>query len=101
MIDGARTLGLVTARGGSKGLPGKNLRDLCGRPLIAWSIDAALRSDAIDDLVVSTDSPEIAEVAQRSRVSPAPDLDSVVRRETGLDLCAFDRQGKGRTLTPR
>jgi N-acylneuraminate cytidylyltransferase/CMP-N,N'-diacetyllegionaminic acid synthase len=64
MIDGARVLGLVTARGGSKGLPGKNLRDLCGRPLIAWSIDAVLQSQFIDDLVVSTDSQEIANAAR-------------------------------------
>lgn len=65
MIDGKRVLGLVTARGGSKGLPGKNVRDLCGKPLIAWTIEAGLHSDAIDDLVLSTDSEEIAEVGQR------------------------------------
>ena len=68
MIDDARVLGIVTAREGSKGLPGKNLRDLCGRPLVAWSLDQALRSETIDDLVVSTDSAEIAEVAKRHGV---------------------------------
>ena len=66
MIDGSRVLGLITARGGSKGLPGKNVRDLCGRPLIAWTVDAARRSDAIDDLVVSTDSEEIAAAARQA-----------------------------------
>jgi N-acylneuraminate cytidylyltransferase/CMP-N,N'-diacetyllegionaminic acid synthase len=65
MINGLRVLGFVTARGGSKGLPGKNLRDLCGKPLIAWSIETALRSETIDELVVSTDSQEIADVSRR------------------------------------
>jgi CMP-N,N'-diacetyllegionaminic acid synthase len=54
---------VIPARGGSKGLPGKNLRSLGGRPLIAWSIDVARRSRAIDRVVVSTDDEEIAAVA--------------------------------------
>ena len=53
----------MTARGGSKGLPGKNLRPLCGRPLIQWSIDAALDCSEIDTLIVSTDDERIAELA--------------------------------------
>lgn len=57
-------LGLVTARGGSKGLPGKNLRPLAGRPLIAWTIESARESRAISRVVVSTDDPFIAEVAR-------------------------------------
>ena len=65
MIDGKRVLGLITARGGSKGLPGKNIRPLCGKPLIAWTIEAGERASAIDDLVLSTDSEEIVEVARR------------------------------------
>ena len=56
-------MALVTARGGSKGLPGKNIRPLCGRPLIQWSIDTALACDEIDALVVSTDDEQIAAVA--------------------------------------
>lgn len=65
MIDGRRVLGLITARGGSKGLPGKNVRDLCGHPLIAWTIEAATGARSLDDVVLSTDSPEIAAVAER------------------------------------
>lgn len=63
MIDGRRVLALVPARSGSKGLPGKNIRDLCGSPLIQWSIDAGLSARTVDRVVVSTDGPEIATVA--------------------------------------
>jgi CMP-N-acetylneuraminic acid synthetase len=55
-----KVLGLVTARGGSKGLPGKNLRPLAGRPLIAHTIDAARASAALDRVVLSTDDADIA-----------------------------------------
>jgi len=57
-------LAIIPARGGSKGLPGKNIRPLCGLPLIAWSIRQALATPAIDRVVVSTDSEEIAAVAR-------------------------------------
>lgn len=59
------TLALVPARGGSKGLPGKNIRTLCGKPLIAWTIDAARNAGALADAVIacSTDDPRIASVA--------------------------------------
>jgi CMP-N,N'-diacetyllegionaminic acid synthase len=63
MINNYRVLGLITARGGSKGLPGKNIRNLCGKPLIAWSIDTALQSSYLDRVVVSTDSKEIADIS--------------------------------------
>ncbi|MGH9204187.1 MAG: cytidylyltransferase domain-containing protein [Vicinamibacterales bacterium] len=58
-----KVLGVVTARGGSKTLPGKNLKLLAGKPLIAYTIDAALQSEAIDRLILSTDDPAIADVA--------------------------------------
>jgi CMP-N-acetylneuraminic acid synthetase len=54
---------LIFARGGSKGLPGKNIRMLGGKPLIAWSIEQALSVKRIDRVIVSTDSEEIADVA--------------------------------------
>ena len=57
-------LAIIPARGGSKGLPRKNLIDLGGKPLIAWSIEQALATPSIDKVVVSTDSIEIAEVAK-------------------------------------
>ena len=57
-------LAIITARGGSKGLPRKNLLLLSGRPLIGWSIAAALAAESVGRVVVSTDDPEIAEVAR-------------------------------------
>lgn len=57
-------LGLITARGGSKGLPRKNLLEICGKPLIAWTIENAKKSKHIDHIVVSTEDEEIAEIAQ-------------------------------------
>ena len=59
-----RALGLIPARGGSKEVPRKNLRHLAGRPAVAWTIDAALVSQALDYVVVSTDDEEITAVAR-------------------------------------
>ena len=59
-----KVLGVITARGGSKGIPGKNLKLLGGRPLIAYTIDAAQQSNALDRLILSTDDPAIAEAAR-------------------------------------
>jgi CMP-N-acetylneuraminic acid synthetase len=56
---------LIPARGGSKGLPRKNLRSLLGKPLLAYSIEQALSSSSITRTIVSTDDPEIAEVARQ------------------------------------
>lgn len=64
MIEGQRVLGLIPARGGSKGLPGKNVLPLGGKPLIAWSIEAASQSKHIDSIVVSSDDEEIIKVAE-------------------------------------
>jgi len=58
-------LAVIPARGGSKGLPGKNIRELRDRPLIAWSIVEALKSVHVTRVVVSTDDPEIASVARQ------------------------------------
>ncbi|NLH10450.1 MAG: acylneuraminate cytidylyltransferase family protein [Holophagae bacterium] len=59
-----RVLGLVTARGGSKGIPHKNLAPLLGRPLLAWTADAALRAHNLARVVLSTDDVSIAEVGR-------------------------------------
>lgn len=64
MINGKRVIAIIPARGGSKGLPGKNIKELCGKPLIAWSIEAGLASKYIDELMVTTDSEEIAGIAR-------------------------------------
>src|SRR5437868_14236669 len=66
-----RVLGVITARGGSKGLPGKNLRPLAGTPLIAHTIDTALAAAAFDRLILSTDDETIA-AAARSRGCDVP-----------------------------
>ena len=65
MIDGKRVLAVIPARAGSKGLPGKNIKMLCGKPLIAWSIEVALNCPYIDTVMVTTDSDEIAVVARK------------------------------------
>ena len=59
------TIALIPARGGSKGIPGKNISPLLGHPLIAYSIAAALASRCISRTIVSTDSEEIAEISKR------------------------------------
>lgn len=56
-------IAIIPARGGSKGLPGKNIKPLNGKPLIAYTIECALKSEKISHVVVSTDSNEIAEIA--------------------------------------
>lgn len=58
-----KAIAFIFARGGSKGLPGKNIRSLGGKPLIAWSIEQALAIKRIERVIVSTDSEEIAAVA--------------------------------------
>ena len=61
-----RTLGLIPARGGSKGIPRKNIRPIAGKPLITWTIEAVLNSSMLDAVVVSIDDAEIAELASRA-----------------------------------
>jgi len=58
-------LGVTPARGGSKGIPRKNIRELCGKPLIAWTIEAAKQSKLLDRYAVSTEDREIAEIARK------------------------------------
>lgn len=65
MINGKSVIAVIPARGGSKGLPGKNIKILCGKPLIAWTIEAALSSQFIDEVMVSTDSEEIASISKK------------------------------------
>lgn len=56
---------IITARGGSKRVSKKNIRDFCGKPIIAYSIKAAIESELFDEVMVSTDSEEIAEIAKK------------------------------------
>ncbi|QGY39354.1 NTP transferase domain-containing protein [Pseudodesulfovibrio cashew] len=58
-------IAIIPARGGSKGIPRKNIRELCGKPLVAYSIETALAAKQIHRVIVSTDDEEIAEVSRR------------------------------------
>ena len=62
-------VGIITARAGSKRLPGKNYRLLCGKPLIAWTIEAALASKALDQIVVTSDDSRILHIAKDYNVN--------------------------------
>lgn len=64
MIDGHSVLGVILARGGSKGLPRKNIRDLAGKPLISWTIKAGHESEYLDRLILSSDDEEIMAIAE-------------------------------------
>lgn len=58
-----KNLAIIPARGGSKRIPRKNIKSFMGKPIIAYSIEAALRSGLFDEVMVSTDDVEIAEIA--------------------------------------
>ncbi len=60
-----KNIAIITARGGSKRIPRKNIKDFLGKPIIAYSIEAALKSGIFSEIMVSTDDHEIAEIAQK------------------------------------
>ena len=60
-----KNLAIITARGGSKRIPRKNIRDFLGKPIIAYSIQTAIESGVFDEVMVSTDDDEIAEIAEK------------------------------------
>ncbi len=64
MINGKKILAIIPARGGSKGIPRKNIKMLAGKPLIAWTIEEAKKSKYIDRLILSSEDDEIISVAQ-------------------------------------
>lgn len=64
MYKNKTIIGIIPARGGSKGLPNKNIKELCGKPLIAWTIETGLKSKYLDELIVSTDYENIAEISK-------------------------------------
>ena len=102
MIGGKRVLALIPARGGSKGLPRKNVRLLAGRPLVSWPIAAAAGASVVDRVIVSTDDAEIAAAARDAGADvpfPRPDelasdtasSMAVVRHALGMLAAAGDR----------
>ena len=60
-----KRIAIITARGGSKRIPKKNIKDFCGKPIMAYSIEAAISSELFDEVMVSTDSEEIAGIAKK------------------------------------
>jgi len=69
-MEDDKTVAVIPARGGSKGLPGKNVMDFCGKPLLAWSILQARQTAAVDGVYVSSDDPEILAVATQYGALP-------------------------------
>ena len=65
MINSKRVIAIIPARGGSKGLPGKNIKEMAGKPLIAWPISAALSSKYVDEVIVTTDDQVIADISEK------------------------------------
>ena len=60
-----KSIAIITARGGSKRIPGKNIKMFCGKPIIEYSIREAINSEQFDEVMVSTDSKEIAAIAKK------------------------------------
>jgi N-acylneuraminate cytidylyltransferase/CMP-N,N'-diacetyllegionaminic acid synthase len=98
-----RILGLVPARGGSKGLPGKNVLPLGGKPMIAWTVAAALQSGVCEDVVVSTDDLAIAQAGREEGAQILVRPDVLARDDTSMIdvvLHALDAQAEaGRDYT--
>ena len=77
---------IITARGGSKRIPGKNKMDFLGKPIICYSIEAALASGIFDEVMVSTDDDEIAEIARKA----GAEVPFMRREKTANDYATTD-----------
>ncbi len=86
MIAGLSVLALITARGGSKGVPGKNVLPVGGKPLIAWTIDAARGSRYIDRMVLSSDDAAIIDVARRHGCEAPYVRDAALATDTATSI---------------
>ncbi|MBY0370341.1 pseudaminic acid cytidylyltransferase [bacterium] len=98
-------LAVITARGGSKRIPRKNVRPFCGKPILAYSIEAALQSGCFDEVMVSTDDDEIAALAEKYgarvpfRRSPATSNDYATTADVLLEvLSAYREHGQSPRL---
>jgi CMP-N-acetylneuraminic acid synthetase len=76
-----RTVGIITARGGSKGIPRKNLKLLAGKPLLVWTVEAALQATKLARVILSTDDDEIADIGRTAGI----DVPFMRPRELALD----------------
>ena len=90
MVDRPEVLTIIPARGGSKGIPRKNIRDFAGFPLIAYSIAAARQSEAVTRVIVSTDDEEIATVAREWGAETPFLRPAELARDETLDLPVFE-----------
>ncbi|MDX1799980.1 MAG: acylneuraminate cytidylyltransferase family protein [Marinobacter sp.] len=93
---------LIPARGGSKGLPGKNIRSLAGKPLIVWSIEQALASRCVDRVIVSTDDPDIAAVSAEAGADiinrPSDLAGDTATSETAIEHALTVMEQNGQTV---
>ena len=96
-----KRIAIITARGGSKRIPKKNIRSFCGKPILTYSIQAALDADIFDTVMVSTDSEEIAQIAKEAGAevpfmrSDATSGDYATTAEVLLEVLAeYEKQGK-------
>lgn len=89
MVEKPEVLAIIPARGGSKGIPGKNIRDFAGFPLIAYSIAAARQSESVTRVIVSTDSPEISDIALKYGAEVPFIRPASLAEDTTLDLPVF------------
>lgn len=93
IVDIGEKIAVIPARGGSKGLPGKNIRLFCGKPLITWTIKAAIQSACFSRVLVTTDCEKIAAVAQDAGAEvpfirpPQYATDSATTVDTVIHLC--------------
>ena len=93
-----RSIAIIPARSGSKGLPDKNIKPLNGKPLLAYSIEAALAAGLFDTVHVSTDSERYADIARSSAAPRPPPIPLPPRTPSGRCCAAMGKWGS--TLTP-
>ena len=95
-----RNIALIPARTGSKRLPGKNVKLLCGSPLIAYTISAAINSESFDEIIVSTDSENIADIAKQFGASVPILRPSSLASDSSLDIQWVNHALSNMVVTP-
>lgn len=85
-----KSVAVIPARKGSKGIPGKNKKDFCGKPLVQWSIDQAKESKLFDNIIVTSDDEDILVIAKKSGVTALARQDELAQDDTVLDDVLFD-----------
>jgi CMP-N-acetylneuraminic acid synthetase len=85
-----KCVAFIPARKGSKGLPGKNKKDFCGKPLVLWSIDQAKESKLFDKIVVSSDDEDILKIAEKAGVEAVPRVEELSGDDVLIDDVMYD-----------